>query len=182
MAVNLDNNHTYLLKSKVFCGGCGTRMQSYGDTSKSGKLHSYYKCSKSLICTQKQTVPKGLLETGITASLDTIFSSKENLDLLVNSILTKYNKNLYDITGLRLAEKELNKIHTSITNVFRTVENGFFFDTTNLRIQELEKRKAKLTEYIATEKTKDMQTVIDMLVRKVVVQNDLINVYLKYKF
>ena len=92
MAVNLDNNHTYLLKSKVFCGGCGTRMQSYGDTSKSGKLHSYYKCSKSLICTQKQTVPKGLLETGITASLESILNNNTYLQKLITAITDAYNK------------------------------------------------------------------------------------------
>ena len=49
-------NNVYLLKDKVFSGCCGTRMQSYGGTSKSGKLHRYYKCSKSLACTQMQTV------------------------------------------------------------------------------------------------------------------------------
>lgn len=56
---------------------------------------------------------KGLLETGITSALESILNNNTHLQKLITAITDTYNKNLYNITGLRLAEKELSKIHTS---------------------------------------------------------------------
>lgn len=193
-------NHAYLLKGKIFCGCCGARMNAFGGTSKPGKLYRYYRCPKAPICTQRKSVHKGILESGISTAFRKVLFIEQNVQMLVHAIIDRYNTDLYDVTALRTAEKELAKIHLSITNLFKAVENGFYSDSTNSRIQELERRKAELTEFITTEKTKeveplteeqvleylaiaktkDMQTVIDMLVRKVIVQNDLIHVYLKY--
>lgn len=65
---------------------------------------------------------RGVLETGITSALNSILNNNENLPQSIIAITDKYNKNLYD---LRLTEKELAKINTSITNLFRAVENDF---------------------------------------------------------
>ena len=37
-------DYSYLLRHRVYCGKCGTRMTSYSGTSKSGRVNKYYKC------------------------------------------------------------------------------------------------------------------------------------------
>ena len=37
-------DYSYLLRRRVYCGECGTRMTSYSGTSKSGRVSKYYKC------------------------------------------------------------------------------------------------------------------------------------------
>lgn len=88
----------------------------------------------------------------------------------------------------------------SLSNLIAAVENGFFTETTNARLNELESRKAELKEIVARERLKEVkpitkeqvtdylsyaltqpsQTMIDLLVRKALIKDDTIDVYLKY--
>lgn len=190
----------YLLKGKIFCGYCGRRMVSFTGTSKSGKVSRYYRCHKSEPCPQSRTIKKEALENSITKAFEQMLSTESNFNLLVNKILETFNSNLYDTSALRLAEKELQRVENSLVNLITAVENGFFSDTTNARLKELENRKAELKEIISRERIKEVkpitrkqvedyicyaitqpsQTMIDLLVRKVLIKDDTIDVYLKY--
>lgn len=175
-------------------------MNSYTGTSKSGTVFRYYKCSHPEVCSNKQTVKKDVLETAITKAFEQMLSAKNNFNLLVDKILETYNANLYDTSALRFAEKELQRVEHSLTNLIAAVENGFFSDTTNTRLKELEQRKTELKALIAVEKEKEVQpltreqaakylsyaitqpsqTLIDLLVRKAIVKGDTVDIYLKY--
>ena len=190
----------YILKGKLFCGFCGRRMYSYAGTSKSGTVFRYYKCSQPEVCGNKQTVKKDVLETAITKAFEQMLSTESNFNLLVDKILETYNSKLYDTSSLWFAEKELNRVEHSLTNLIAAVENGFFSDTTNTRLKELEQRKTELKALIAVEKEKEVkpltreqvtkylsyaitqpsQTLIDLLVRKAIVKDDTMDIYLKY--
>lgn len=175
-------------------------MNSYTGTSKSGTVFRYYKCSHPEVCTNKQTVKKDVLETAITKAFEQMLSIESNFNLLTDKILETYNSKLYDTSSLRFAEKELNRVENSLTNLIAAVENGFFSDTTNARLKELEQRKVELKALIAVEKEKEVQpltreqvtkylsyaitqpsqTLIDLLVRKAIVKGDTVDIYLKY--
>lgn len=193
--------HPYLLKGKIFCGHCGRRMTSFAGTSKSGKVSRYYKCPKSEPCPQQRTVKKEVLEQAITKAFEKMLATEGNFNLLVNKILETFNSNLYDTSALRLAEKELQRVESSLINLITAVENGFFSESTNARLKELENRKTELKEIIASERGKEVkplsqkqvvdylsyaitqpaQNLIDLLVRKVLIKDDIVDVYLKYK-
>jgi hypothetical protein len=196
-----NTDQPYLLKGKVFCGHCGKRMVSYAGTSKSGKVNRYYKCTtQKELCPQNHTIKKEVLEKAITEAFERMLSTKGNFDLLVDKILETFNDKLHDTTQLRIAEKELQRIETSIANLIAAVENGFYSESTNERLKELENRKDELKAEIAKERVKEVkpmtrkqveeylsyaiaqpsQNVIDLLVRKVMIKNDVIDVYLKY--
>lgn len=194
------SNLTYLLKGKLFCGSCGRRMNSYTGTSKSGRVCRYYKCSRSEVCTNTKSVKKDVLETAITKAFEQMLSTESNFNLLTDKILETYNSKLYDTYSLRFAEKELWRVEHSLTNLIAAVENGFYSDTTNTRLKELEQRKTELKALIAVEKEKEVQpltreqvtkylsyaitqpsqTLIDLLVRKAIVKGDTVDIYLKY--
>ncbi len=130
-----------------------------------------------------------------------MLATEGNFNLLVNKILETFNSNLYDTSALRLAEKELQRVESSLINLITAVENGFFSESTNARLKELENRKTELKEIIASERGKEVkplsqkqvvdylsyaitqpaQNLIDLLVRKVLIKDDIVDVYLKYK-
>lgn len=192
--------HPYLLKGKLFCGHCGRRMYSYAGTSKSGKVMRYYKCPQAEVCDYRQTVKKDDLEQAITKAFEQMFSTESNFNLLVNKILEAYNGELYDTTNLRIAEKGLARVETALSNLITAVENGFYSEASKERLNELENRKAELKAFILSEKTKEVQplqreTVVDyltfaitqpsqnlieLLVRKAIIKDDAVDVYLKY--
>ena len=100
-------------------------MRSYAGTSKSGKIFRYYKCAHPEVCTNKQTVKKDVLEQSITKAFEQMLSADNNFNLLVDKILETYNANLYDTSSLRFAEKDLQRVEHSLTNLIAAVENGF---------------------------------------------------------
>lgn len=194
------NNVSYMLKGKIFCGYCGRRMTSFTGTSKSGKINRYYKCPKSEPCPQPRTLKKDALEQAITNAFHNMLATESNFNLLIEAILKSYNSKLYDTTSLRLAEKELSKVETSLSNLIAAVENGFYSETSKERLKELESRKSELKDLIAHERCKEVkpltkeqvteymtyaisqpsQTLIDLLVRKVLIKAEAVDVYLKY--
>ncbi len=143
---------------------------------------------------------KKVLKQAITNAFQNMLSAESNFDLLVDTILKTYNSELYDTTALRLAEKELGRVETSLSNLISAVENGFYSETSKERLKELESRKAELKELIAAEQHKEVkplareqvteyvtyaisqpsQTLINLLVRKVLIKDNTVDVYLKY--
>jgi hypothetical protein len=175
-------------------------MSSWGGTSKSGNIYRYYRCPQKEPCPQVQIVKKEVLEQAITQAFARMLSTESNFDLLVDKILETFNSKLYDTTELKIAEKELQQTEKAINNLIAAVENGFYSESTNERLKELESRKSDLNATIAKERVKEVkplerkevekylsyaiaqpsQTVIDLLVRKVIIKDNTAEVYLKY--
>ena len=60
----------YLLSDKLICGKCGNKMTGISSTSKSKKIHHYYKCvgvTKG-VC-DKRTIRKQFIEDEIIAAI-----------------------------------------------------------------------------------------------------------------
>ena len=190
----------YLLKGKIFCGYCGKRMTSFTGTSKSGKISRYYKCHKTSPCEQSKTIRKEVLEQAVTQSLKNLLSSEENFTLLVEKATDLHNGKIHDMTALKIAEKELASVEKSLSNLIAAIEAGMLTETTKERLLELETLKRELKERIAVEKSKEFKPIdknkiiqyimfvlsqptsamIDLLVQKVTLKNDTIDLYINY--
>ncbi len=194
------HNIHYLLKGRIYCGYCGKRMTSFTGTSKSGKVNRYYRCHKLDFCPQSRTVKKDVLEQAIIKTIQQMLLSEDNFTFLLDKILESYNSKLNDLTALRLAEKDLTNVEKSLSNLVAAIEAGLLTETTRTRLNELEMRKTELKEIIAKERTKEIkpinksdvakyiktalsqptQAMIEMLVEKAIIKDNIIELYLKY--
>ena len=190
----------YLLKGKIFCGKCGKTLTSFTGTSKSGKINRYYKCNRTDECKQHKPIKKEAIEQAIISTLQNILSTEESFSFLLDNLMKKHNDKLQRNDILIMAEKELVKTNKSIANIMSAIECGIITETTKQRLEELEELQKELQEQILLEKTKEVkplnrkeleeylkyalsqpnQTLIDLLVDKVIVKDDEVEIYLKY--
>ena len=192
---------SYLLRRRVYCGECGTRMTSYSGTSKSGRVSKYYKCWNSIgkkNCKAK-FIKKDMLDNIVVKTLQETLTGK-NLSVIVDEIYRQHNAKLMGENTVKLLEKELTQINKSISNIMRAIEQGIITDTTKERLQELEKSRQELQEKLIFERMQE-QTVLDketiaeylqegikhepemmieLLVEKVFVHSDHIEIILHY--
>ena len=194
-------DYSYLLRRRVYCGECGTRMTSYSGTSKSGRVSKYYKCWNSIgkkNCKAK-FIKKDMLDNIVVKTLQETLTGK-NLSVIVDEIYRQHNAKLMGENTVKLLEKELTQINKSISNIMRAIEQGIITDTTKERLQELEKSRQELQEKLIFERMQE-QTVLDketiaeylqegikhepemmieLLVEKVFVHSDHIEIILHY--
>ena len=154
-------DYSYLLRKRVYCGECGTRMTSYSGTSKSGKVSKYYKCWNAIgkkNCKAK-FMKKDLLESIVLKALQETLTSK-NLTVIVDEIYKQHNAKLLGDNPVKTLEKELLRINKSINNIMNAIEQGIITDTTKDRLQELESTRKDLQEKLIFERMQE-KTVLD---------------------
>ena len=194
-------DYSYLLRRKVYCGECGTRMTQYGGTSKNGKYFRYYKCWKAIgkkKC-QAKFIKRDVLDNIVIKALQKTLTGK-NLSLMVDEIYKQHNAKLADENTVKLLEKEITQIKKSISNVMKAIEQGIITDTTKERLQALECSQRELQEKLILEQmkkqvvldrkviedylkdavSKEPEMMIDLLVEKVYVYRDYIELILHY--
>lgn len=194
-------DYSYLLRRRVYCGECGTRMTSYSGTSKSGRVNKYYKCWNAIgkkNC-QAKFIKKDLLDEIVIKSLQDTLTGK-NLAFLVDKIYQQHNSKLLGENPVKILEKEITQTNKSITNIMRAIEQGIITDTTKERLQELENTRRDLQEklifermqeqvaldkktiedYLKNAVKKEPELMIDLLVDKVFVYSDYIELILHY--
>ena len=190
---------SYLLRGKLDCGYCGKRLASFGGQDRYGRQWRYYKCYGAKDCECK-SVKKDLLEGMVIDALNKAVCSNENIELLITAILTAIDKKNADNVTLRLLEKEIEKTEKAITNIMSAIKMGIITETTKESLEECEKVKHELTgklfaerakekpkpsrdeirKYIRSALKKPTQQMIDLLIHKVVVFNDKIELTFKY--
>ena len=85
-------DYSYLLRKRVYCGECGTRMTSYSGTSKSGKVSKYYKCwnARDRKKCNAKFIKKDLLESIVLKALQETLTGK-NLSVIVDEIYKQHS-------------------------------------------------------------------------------------------
>ena len=192
----------YMLRGKIVCGYCGKNLRSHTGKSGDGELYRYYECPsprKTTNCRYK-AIRKENLERLVTDAILNILSSKENFSRLTQEITAQYQTKMNQSSILRVLEKQLAQTDKSLTNLLKAIEAGIFTDTTKNRLQELESEKRELQEKIIIEKSKEKclltqkdfekyllyglkqkpKAMLDLLVDKVSVRTDRIDIKLKY--
>jgi hypothetical protein len=86
--------------------------------------------------------------------LKELLSDSENLMSLAVDAAAYYKEYYIESSYLESLEKELTDTQTALKNLVNALEAGIFSETTQERLQELERRKKALTDAIGTEKAK----------------------------
>lgn len=152
---HVEDEPRYWLTGKLFCGECGSSMQGVSGTSKTGAHHFYYYCKEQRHkrC-EKKPVKAAFIEGLVQQLLKELLSDSENLMSLAVDAAAYYKERYVESSYLESLEKELADTQTALKNLVKAIEAGIFSETTQERLQELERRKKALTDAIETEKAK----------------------------
>ncbi len=144
----------YLLSDKLICGHCGNKMTGISSTSKSKKIHHYYKCvgNGKGIC-KKRTVRKQFIEDEIIAAIvgEHGILTDEFIDMVAAEtyLLIQAEQNDTEIKRLENLVAENQK---AINNLMQALMLGKIADTILSQIEKLENENKELQDTIATEK------------------------------
>lgn len=146
----------YLLSTKIFCGHCGNPMIGESGTSKTGKIHRYYKCNckKRLHKCDKKNERKEPIERLIVEFTIREILTRDNINKIASEAMEIVEKELQDtsiLTGLKENLKETNK---KLKNLISAIEQGIITPSTKERLEELESEQKTIEGQIAKEETK----------------------------
>ena len=192
----------YLLKNKIKCGYCGSTICAETGTSKNGKVMRYYKClgrKKGNGC-EKETVRKDDLEKLVVNTTVTLLDKPDTLSYLADKVLERQNKTAQEHSVLNLLYKEQAERQKSVNNLISALEQGIFTASTKARLEELEAElqeintkivieeskkataltKDKIVKFIRTTLSKSPQAMINILINKIILFDDRIEIYYNY--
>jgi hypothetical protein len=141
----------YILTTKLFCGKCGAMMVGVGGTSKTGKVHHYYKCSNLIYkkSCDKKTVKKDWAER-VSVSLTRDFVLRDKVIARLADAVVELQKR--ENTVIPFLQKQLDEIEKRIGNLINSIEEGIATASVKQRLDELELKKTDLEISIAQEK------------------------------
>ena len=146
----------YLLTTKLFCGHCGSPMVGESGTSKTGKVHFYYKCvdrKRKHNCTKKIEKKDWIEELVVRYTVQEVLTD-ENIDLIATRAMEIIEKESADTTYLDGLQGELKEVQKKIKNIMTAIEQGIITSTTKDRLEELETEKNEIEGRIAREEMK----------------------------
>lgn len=192
----------YLLRHKIKCGYCGKPVTADSGTARNKSVCRYYKCSgkkRRLNNCEKSVIRKDLIEnTVINATLQLL--NTDAIDLIAEQIAKARKKREADQSIINLMKKEKKAAETSLNNIIAAIEKGITSKTTQSRLDELEIKLQKLEEQIALEECREIRivtkeditkylnfaikkkpkTLIDLLIKQIILYDDKIEIYYKY--
>jgi len=140
----------YLLTTKLFCGKCGAYMVGESGTSRTMKVHHYYKCvtAKNKKTCKKKTVQKDWIETLVLEKTMEMLSHDSSIERIVKIMIEYETK---ENTNLPLLKKQLSKAEKAIDNMLNAIQEGIFNPSTKQRLDKLEQTKEDLEVRIIQE-------------------------------
>lgn len=192
----------FLLKGKLVCGLCGMPINGESGTSHTGVVKHYYKCSnrKRFKKCDKENIKQTELENLILETTFSLLNSRENIEMIADAVMQVHKKRLNDQTAMKQLISQRAKKQKSLENVMQAIEDGIYTTTTKNRLQILEEELQMLNDKIVSEQcrldseikreniiayledfsNKDTQTLIDLLIRKIIVHEDRIEIHYNY--
>lgn len=146
----------YLLTAKLFCGHCGSPMVGESGTSKTGKVHFYYKCTtnkRQHACKKKSEKKDWIEEVAVRFTVEKVLTD-ENIKLIAQRAMEIIQKESADTTYLEGLKEEHKDIQKKIKNLVSAIEQGIISSTTKERLDELEQEKLNIEGLIAHEEMK----------------------------
>ncbi len=140
----------YLLTTKLYCGKCNSFMVGESGTSKTMKVHHYYRCvntKKKKLCTKK-AVKKDWIEDLVIHHTMNAIMNDEIMERLIDTLMDLQKK---ENTELPLLKKQLAETQKGINNMLNAIQAGIFTPSTKQRLDELEETKSKLEVSILQE-------------------------------
>lgn len=192
----------YLLRKKIICGYCGRTINGITGTSKSGAVKRYYSCSGRYTkkgC-NKKSIRKEVLEEVVISTINKLFDNDNAISLFAEKIIAVNENRIKNQSVLNLLLEEQEKIIKAKNNLISAIEMGIITNTTKERLEELEQQQETISEKILIEKSKQKMTLtksdiehhikkalkntsakmIDLLIKKIVLYDDKIEIYCNY--
>ncbi len=142
----------YLLTTKLFCGYCGAYLCGESGTSRSGRVHHYYKCvsvkKKRRVC-HKKPVKKDWIEDLVVGKTMEMIMDDNTLNAIISMLMDMQDR---ENVNLPLYEQQLRETNTAIQNLLNAIQQGILTKSTKNRLEELEAAKENLEVKIACEK------------------------------
>ena len=142
----------YLLTTKLFCGYCGAYLCGESGTSRTGKVHHYYKCvsvkKKRTEC-HKKPVRKEWIEDLVVGETMKMVMDDKAIEAIVSMLMDLQDR---DNVNVPLYEQQLREAETAISNLLGAIQQGILTRSTKERLEELEKRRDELENRLACEK------------------------------
>lgn len=146
----------YLLTAKLFCGHCGSSMVGESGTSKSGKLHHYYKCierKRKHKCNKAVEKKDWMEELVVRFTVQKVLTD-ENIERIAVKAMEIIEKESADTTYIDGLRNELKEVKKKIKNLMTAIEQGIITPSTKERMDELELEKNEIEGRIASEEMK----------------------------
>lgn len=141
----------YLLTTKLFCGYCGAYLCGESGTSRTGKVHHYYKCvsvkKKRTEC-HKRPVRKEWIEDLVVGETMKMVMDDKAIEAIVSMLMDLQER---ESTSLPLYEQQLQETKTGIQNLLNAIQQGVLTKSTKSRLEELEATQEDLELKIANE-------------------------------
>ena len=142
----------YLLTTKLFCGYCGAYLCGESGTSRTGKVHHYYKCvsvkKKRTEC-HKKPVRKEWIEDLVVGETMKMVMDDKAIEAIVSMLMDLQDR---DNVNVPLYEQQLREADTAISNLLNAIQQGILTRSTKARLEELENRRDELENRLACEK------------------------------
>jgi len=141
----------YILTTKAYCGEDGVMMVGVGGTSKTGKVHHYYKCSNIIYkksCNRK-AVRKAWAERHMAQVTRDFVLQDSIIDQIADAVVAIQKKENVMIPFL---QKKLDDIEKRIGNLVNSIEEGLVNASIKQRLDDLEADKADVEIALAQEK------------------------------
>ena len=150
----------YLLRHKIICGYCGQPVVADSSNGRNNTRY-YYKCRgrKDLLndC-QKASMRKEKLEQLVIDAVVERLKDPLVMSELIRGIMDAQKKQYKERSALKSLIKEQRQNESALKNIVSAIERGIINNTTQKRMNELEKRQEELERLILIEKNK--QTVL----------------------
>ena len=142
----------YLLTTKLFCGYCGAYLCGESGTSRTGKVHHYYKCvsvkKKRTEC-HKRPVRKEWIEDLVVSETMKMVMDDKAIEAIVSMLMDLQDR---DNVNVPLYEQQLHEVDTAISNLLNAIQQGILTRSTKARLEELENRRDELENRLSCEK------------------------------
>ena len=150
----------YILSGKLFCGYCGGLMTAETGTSKTGKVHHYYKCfnrKRNTSACGKKNYRKNDLEDLVFNTTAEYVLKPSVIDRIAEIVVERFNAEITKPANLTALESELKETEKAIKGLLSAIEQGIITKATKDRMLELEAQKEELEDKLAVEQSRQVQ-------------------------
>ena len=140
----------YLLTTKLHCGKCGAFMVGESGTSRTMKVHHYYRCvntKKKKLC-DKKAVKKDWIENLVVNQTMMVIMDDAMVLYIADMVMDLQAR---ESTDLPLLNQQLAETEKAIKNMLDAIQQGIFNSSTKARLDELEQNKSELEVSILQE-------------------------------
>lgn len=154
----------YVLSGKLYCGKCDNKMVGNRAriSRKTNQKTSYYLCSGKKLykkCDLK-AFRKEFVEDLVINEIKNFLSDSKRLEMIAERIYEFMEKETDSLKLSDALKAQLNDIEKSLKNLLYAIEKGIISETTQQRLEELEKQKKSLILKIHQEELNEQKTII----------------------